>query len=280
MSYEDDEISEEDSQPRDAFEFTYAGVTIRLTSGVQDIVVNGNTYTAGTIRREDVSPSSIATARELQVSMPVTAQLPQRYLANSTPPRRITCTVLRYQKRSGEYEQLWSGYVTSMSIDRHIARFLIPARSQAAYQRLLPVVSAGKNCPHVLYEAGCNLNPTAFTVSRTVSAVGSIIFGGGLRRITLSSAPGPDGWAKWGELVHSASGERMTIQEQTGSIVWLQRPIYGLVQGDTVLVRAGCKHDIETCFSKFNNKENFGGQPHAPQNNPFIPNGYGIYEQS
>lgn len=275
MSYEADEISIEDSQPRDGFSFTWGSNVIRLTSGVEDIVINGNTYTAGTIRREDVSPSSIATARELVVSLPVSHALPQRYLAGSTPPRHIELVVLRMQKRSGEYEQLWAGYVTSMSIDRHIARFLIPSRSAEAFKRKLPVISAGRDCPHILYEAGCNLDPGigGFTQVRFAAAVSG-------RVLTVNVAPGVDNWAKWGEVIHVASGERMTIQEQVGAVIRMQSPIYGMQQGDEVHIRAGCAHNIETCATKFGNQANYGGQPHAPKNNPFVPNGYGIYEQS
>jgi hypothetical protein len=91
-------------------------------------------------------------------------------------------------------------------------------------------------------------------------------------------------WAKFGEFVHVASGERMTIRLQTDlnpgvstvADLSLQMPIVGLQIGDSVEVYAGCDWLVQTCNGKFGNKNNFGGFPELPTKNPFIPAGYGV----
>lgn len=272
MTFRDDEESVEDSQPRDGYEFILPTVTYRLTSAVKDVVIAGQTYRAGTIQRGEIQVPTAAVDSPLTVSMLVGHALPQRYLRGGVPPRRIDVNVYRLQSRSGEAELAWSGRVTSMAVDRHIARFLIPARSREALQRRIPTITVGVDCPHVLYESGCNLDPTGHTATRTIVGVDGA-------KVTLSSAPDANNdWAKWGELVHTASGEGATIKSQIGAQLELQLPL-DMKVGDSVEVRAGCAHDIATCRTKFANHVNYGGVPDLPRTNPFVPNGYGLYRR-
>lgn len=283
MTYATDETSVEDSQPRDCIEFILPIVTYRLTSGVEDVVLNGQTYTAGTIKRSEprIMPTGQSTS-ELEIEMLVSHYIPQRYLAGGVPPRRIDVNVYRYQKTSAQYELYWSGRVTSMSCKRHLAVFLVPARGDEVQKRRIPTITLGKECPHILFNANtCRANRAGFTVTRTVVSVNGPV-------IALDSAVNADAtWSKYGEVTHVASGEKSTVQSQFNGLVipgyppsvTLHLPISDIKAGDTIQISAGCAHDIETCATKFQNKNNYGGAPHLPAQNPFLTDGYGVIVQ-
>jgi hypothetical protein len=81
-----------------------------------------------------------------------------------------------------------------------------------------------------------------------------------------------------GEIVHLASGERMTIRDQTDlnpgfstvTTLSMQLPIVDMKIGDAVEVYAGCQWDPSTCNDKFDNIEHHGGYPYSPKDNPFV----------
>ncbi len=270
-TFKEDEESVEDSMPRDGFEFVLPTVTYRLASGTKNLVINGQTFRAGTIQRSGIDVTTATNEASLEVSLLVSHALPQRYLRGGVPPRRIDVNVYRKQVRSDASELAFIGRVISMSIDRHVATFLVPSRTSDALQRRLPTITLGRDCPHVLYQSGCNVSVAAFTASLTVVSVNGAT-------VTLSAAPNAvDDWAKWGELIHTASGERQMIKSQTGATVVMQLPIADIVAGDAVQVTAGCSHDVDTCMAKFTNQVNFGGTPQRPSGNPFIPSNRGIF---
>lgn len=273
MTYDVDDNSTEDSQPRDGFEFICSnGETYRLTSSVNNLTINGNFYTASTISRSEIAVSSVTKEAELTVSIDVRHPMAQRYLTIGVPQRRIEVNVWRKQLTSGEVERVWRGYVTSGNPDGYIMNFRIPARSAEAYKRRLPTISVGRDCSHVLYETGCFIGRGGNEVTRTVAFIdqGRVVY--------LDSALATINWAVFGEL-YLPGGERMTIYEQPlMNAVVMQLPIYELKVGDSVRIYRGCDHTIATCRDTYGNQQNFGGFPHLPDKNPHIPNGFGIYE--
>jgi len=265
VTYDADDRGVESSQPREGFEFVLPAVTYRLTSAARDIVINGQTYRAGTIERGAAEVATATREAALEIPLDVGHALPQRYLQMGVPPARIDVNVYSKQLTSGEYQLVYIGRVLSMRIDNHVAIFLVPARTTTVLQKRIPTITVGRDCPHILYGVSCNVNAAPFTVALTVLNVNGT-------RITLSAAPNAvDDWAKWGELIHAASGERQTISSQIGATIDIAVPIPGMQAGDAVTVRAGCSHEIQTCSMKFQNQGNFGGLPHRPQANPFVP---------
>lgn len=271
MSFDDDETGVETSIPRDLYTFELPAVTYRLTSSVRDIVYGGQTYRAAVTARESVAVPSFNDEGALQIPIDVRHALPQRYLRGGIPPLSIAVTVRRLQSTSGEAQIIWAGNVTSMAIDGHVAKFLVPSGMAEAISRRLPTITAGKECPHVLYDGGCQVVQASFTVTRTVIGVDG-------QTVTLDSAPDADDtWSVFGVLVHPTSGEQRTITSQTGAVIVMQLPIPDLQYGDTVQISAGCSHLVQTCHVKFNNVANYGGLPQLPSGNPFIPGSRGIF---
>lgn len=253
------------SEPIEGIEFAAGTYTYRHTSSDQSVVINGKTFEPATIERSDAALSAVGAAAVMTIQLPVSHPLAQRYLVNGVPPRQILATIWRRQ--GAVVEQLWCGYVVSMAVNRHVASFLVPSRSGDAMARYLPVLTAGRGCPHMLYDANCRVDRTAYAVAATVTLVEG-------RDVTLSTVDGQsDHWAMWGELLHVESGERMMVVEQISTLVTLRFPIYELAVGASVVLYAGCAHDIATCNNKFGNHINFGGEPQLPLDNVFIKAG-------
>ena len=274
MTFLADESSVQGGRPRELFEITQNLITVyRVASGDRDVDYDGNTYTASPIARSEVGVSTSASEKELTLVLPLKHPLAQRYYAQGSPPRQISIVVYRKQLDSGEVRQVFAGHVISMAIERHVAKFLIQTRSARAFTRKLPVIIAGRLCPHILYDSRCRLHVGDFAIRAVVTNVNG-------RIVTVDALGGqPDDWAKFGDLTHVPTGERMTIFGQTGLVITMQAPIPEIRIGDFVDVAPGCAHDVDTCRDKFDNVVNFGGFPHMPVTNPFDVQGYGVTEE-
>lgn len=274
MSFDDDETGPESSQPREIYDVTHGTTTYRIASGQRDVFYAGNRYIATPGARAELVIQALTEDAALELSLPASHALAQRYVALSSPPNRIDVVVRRVQLTSGEALQIWVGSVTSMAFDRHVAKFRAPSRSRVTFQRRLPTIVTGSTCQHILYDGGCRIVRGAFTVNATVAGLDG-------RIVTVSTMGGnPDHWAQFGALLHVPSGEQMTIVDQLGDVITMQAPIVELAYGDAVQVSAGCDHSIETCKLKFSNVVNFGGQPDRPTGNAFVATGLGVIIQS
>lgn len=270
----EDEASVQESRPREGYHIVSPIGEFFLHSGTRDISIAGTVYYASAIERGPIQLSPINMSKEMTISLPVSHALAQRYNAGGVPPKTISATVWRKQLRSGIVERFWSGYFQSMGIDGRIATFLVPQRSGQALKRHLPILTAQKACPYILYQSGCTVPEASFRVPTTLASVSG-------RFVSVASMGGQaDFWAKNGKLRHVPTGQELTIQSQIGVALRLQTGLVELAVGDAVEVFAGCEHDIVTCTQKFANQVNFGGMPQLPTANPFMPNGFGIYQSS
>lgn len=275
MTFSADESSIEDSLPREGFEIQHGAERYRLASGSRNILIGSNLYVAFPVGRSEYGVAFVGGSgqNELSIRLPLSHPFTKRYFQNGIPPKKITVTARRKQVRSGQVERFWFGEITSCSVEDHVALFRAPALSADAIDRQVPNFTVGRLCPYILYESSCDVARSGFRVITTVTNVNG-------PKITVASMGGnPSEWAQFGELVHVASGERMTIFEQVGNLITMQLQIAEVRTGDVVHVFAGCDHTVATCFSKFNNVSNFGGAPLLPRGSLFVPNGYGVVSQ-
>lgn len=286
------EASIQSSAPREMFHIIQSdAVSYFIASGTRDIAFPDGffigsvfhlpcTFVAYPSARTEVGVASIGKDAEVTLGLPLAHPLAQRYVSMGSPPREVTVTIYR-QQPGGPIEQIMNGVVTSMGIERHLAKFLIESRLARLLNRTLPLVATSRSCQHVLYDKNCRADRNSFSLGAGLAPVPSLTvlsFDG--RVVVISSIGGqPTHWAQLGELVHLPTGERMTILEQVGQTITMQSPIPDLRDGDAITVSAGCAHDIITCRAKFSNQVNFGGFPQLPTKNPFIPGGLGVVEQ-
>jgi hypothetical protein len=283
-----DESGIESSQPREIYDIVQSSaVTHHIASGQQDIVFNGITYKASPASRSNVGMPGSGQSQDITPTLilPLSHPFCQRYASLGVPPQQCTVTIWRKQLNSGLVEQIWFGYVTSMSFDSegaqegasdasgasggHVAKFTIPSRLARNLTRNLPVINVARVCAHVLYDQQCTINPSGFSTSTTVAQVNG-------NQVTVNATFPSSDYTIGGDLKHTPTGEIQTIVAQAAAVsgttlLTLQAPIPDLKQGDAVVVRAGCAHDVGTCATKFSNAPNFGGFPDMPINNPTIP---------
>lgn len=292
MSFDDDEASTQDSEPREFFEISInSGVTVyRHALGTRDMAVDAVLYTAIASERGEIGVNKSGDGKELTLTLPIDHPLAQRYTQNGVPPKKITLSLWRRQS-GGAVERQFVGDITSMSVDDEntLAVFRVPSRAGETQLRVIPNVVLGKKCPHVLGDTMCRLDFAGSSPSGVPHRVTTTVqhVNGREVRVDLVGVTASDDyretWAVHGQLHHIASGERMTIISQTDqnpgvstvATLSMQAVIAELKIGDTVEIFVGCDWLIETCHLKFNNRHNFAGAELLPDANPFIPGSTG-----
>lgn len=279
-TYDDDETSIEDSNPVHLFRFEFPTATYRMASGdhgvyFSDVAHHINLFEPLPVADGNAEELSVSdpSDRPLEITLPVTHPVAQRLLANALPPKSCLVTVWRYQQRSGQAKQRWRGNVSSIAPVKNTATIRVPPLTSDRMRVKLPTIGNGKLCVHALYDAGCKVPRNALTQATTTIAA---ISGNSIQVVSLLPPGTFDQWAQFGEIVHVATGERRDIYDQTGNVLALNVSIAEAAVGDSVIVYAGCDHDVTTCGTKFGNTVNFLGNPDLPLANPYDPSGFGV----
>lgn len=279
------ESTSQDASARELYEITHGNVVYRLTSGTRDIVYGGNLFVATAIARTALPLETVGEGeKDLEIILPVDHAFVRRYLRSLTPPQGIALTLRRYYSASVS-EQIWTGSITAMAVDDSLedptATFRCSSYLGEQLQRPLPARTIGTLCPFTVYDRRCLVDRTdsRFFVNATV-----LFINGRTVRYDQGNTSA-DGWAKFGELVVTsgeATGERVTIATMkyvglpsTVVEIELHSLVPGLNLGEAITVYAGCDLTLATCRNRFDNVVRFGGQPHLPTKNPFLPAGFG-----
>lgn len=276
MSFDDDEKSVAHNRPTELIDIALPTVTYRIACGPRDVQFGMLLYVATPSARTEITPMQVSgnQGSGLTISLPVTHAVVSRWFKAGVPPRQTVVTVSRKQERSQVIERIWGGLVTSIACSGNIAKLLVPSLTMDTMQRTLPTISSGQSCPWTLYDpATCRSDRALFESSTT-----AILVDGRTVRASLGSLTRNGDWAEDGELLHVASGERMTIGTQRDldpgvsdvADLDMERVIPDLKTGDAIIVYAGCKKSVAVCLAKFANVNNFGGSPNAPTRNPFL----------
>jgi hypothetical protein len=290
VTYLSAEQSVEDSEPRELFVIAINddAQVWRHTSASHDISYGGDVYTAISLDREEVAVSMPERGQDLTLLLPIDHAFARRWTQGGVPPMKATLTV--YSQNGGETETIWLGEITSMGVTGALAKFNVPSRAGEWMLRPLPAFVASRSCPHFVFDGNCGVSRTGsgpsglpHKVSTTVLSVNGRDIRVDMPTITASD-PLRAEWAVPGELRHLATNEWVTIHLQTDenpgtgttTVLRLENLVAGMAIGDVVEIYAGCYGDVATCREKFDNKENFGGLPQLPLNNPFTPQGWGV----
>lgn len=273
MTYETNEISNQDGEPVSLYEFQWGQTFWRYTSADQDVVANqlgvDYTYTAIAIS-DDGMVQGGSSNNDLKVD--VQNDIPIFDLFRSTPPSAsINLTVRRkhFSDPNDQWFVYWVGVVANVK-KANVAGGVVLGQSLLSTLRRSGLrLCWTRSCPHMLYDTECRVDPTDFDLAATVTAVGTD------GTITISTDGGhPAGYFDGGYVEWQASAEGTLDQRSIeSSVTSTQLKIFGsndrFSVGLAVILYPGCDLTAQTCQDKFSNLANFGGLEQMSGENPF-----------
>lgn len=265
MTYDIIERSVSEGQPIELYEFSRTVQTWKYTSDDEDYDLSGAIFSAIPIKRSKVEQSQDPGKNPVTVELPFDASFVQQYIS-SPPSASIALTIRRIHRTDTDDEivVIWIGRVVNVLFRDSLAIIrcepIFTALKRPALRRLYQTT-----CPHVLYGAVCLANKATFQLNATLfSASGT----------TLQStdfASEADGYFTGGyiDLVQDGDISNRFILTHVGNTITINLPFAGILNDDDVVVFPGCDHTLSVCVNKFDNVNNFGGQPFIPEKNPF-----------
>lgn len=270
--YDDFELSADDGQPVELYEFVGTYKTYYYTSAAENHTLLSKVYlpVAG-LKRSTIKAmtSDDSDNSDVTLDFPINNQLIKDYGFQTTPPS-LFLTIYRYHRGGTEARPYWRGPVTSIALAGVRARVRVPSRFGYILQGNIPNVYYQPPCNNVLFDERCKVNRGANTVNTTVQSVSGRVI------VVQDIGLFPSGWFRGGELIVPATNERRSIVVQDTVDLRKLTVNYGfgrLSPGTVVQVASGCDHSFlsaDGCL-KYNNQSNYGGDPFIPgeNNNPF-----------
>jgi uncharacterized phage protein (TIGR02218 family) len=255
MAYNDYELSVDDSQPDELFEFLYRGDNsyYRVTSSAFPVTHVSNIYSPEAIKRGNIKRTSEIGKNSMKINVSRGNAHFARYIAGSlTYDTEVTIYTLQ---PDASYISAWKGVIKSVFKTKQNITITCEPISTSASRPILHR-KYQIQCPHKLGDYYCGVNLVPFTKNGTLDAVSGT---------TLSSstfATEADGWFNGGTI--TIDGEKRTIRKHVGANITLLDAFFDAKAGDSFAVIAGCSHDIATCKAKFSNELNYGGCPWIP----------------
>jgi len=246
------------------FKIVEGATVFRVTSSDKTVTHLAEDYEPVAIGRTEVESKNELSRANIELTLGIDNAIAQRYM-NSVVDAVVSLTV--YSQQDGDVNVVWKGRLSAVKPQEANVKLIFESvftslrrpGLRARYQR---------NCRHMLYGRGCNLDKEDFDVAGTATAIASGTV------VTVAAAAGyPDGWFAGGMLEAPDLTLRF-ITSHTGNQVTLIRKIDSLsaaIVGGAQSVRLfpGCNRSRETCVSKFNNLNNNGSFPFIPTRNPF-----------
>lgn len=265
MSYAATEIDKYLASPVELYEFNQVNVDVfRYTSGNQNVLSGGFTYTAIPLKRSGIEQSQNISRGSIKIDMPRSIPFVTGFIA-APPSNVISVTIRRFHRLDPIQEIiiLWQGRVVNVDFRGDICQVVCDPRVTAMNRLNLRRVYQ-ISCPHILYRAACGVDEVNYQQNATLSAVSGT-------DLTSSTFGGEaNGYWKGGVVRITKSGmpHIRAILDHSGNDIEIDLTIPGLSVGDVVVAAPGCDRSIATCESKFNNELNHGGYPYIPIKNP------------
>lgn len=268
MSHSARESSIAAGEPIRLYKFRRGVLVWLYTSAAFDIPVGSEIYRAvrGGVKDDGIRRTGEISADRLKVTAPADLEVAQFY-RGVPPSSEIDLVVYECHYGEAEAKVAWSGTIESVrwpSLDRcEISALTLLATLDVPGLRL----TWERNCGAALFDRRCKINRDLWRVDFNIqSSTGTELSVG-------SAAAYPDGWFSGGFLewpIGSGEFDRRSIEHHQGSIL----RILGGTSGIPLAVRAypGCLRIAQVCLTKFNNLDNFRGDPNLMGKNPFDGN--------
>jgi len=262
MTYAAYESSVESGTPLELYVFATGSVVTRLVTSESNFTLGFDTYTASAVKRDRVKQSSDPFKDGLRVSFPRGDEFASQFIGVS-PDAITTLTIYRghYGDPDAQFQVYWKGRVIgARATENEIGLDCESVFTSIQRPGLRAKFEYG--CRHTLYGTECRVSSTIYR------HVGSVLITSTPTVIDVSGADTyAAGYFNGGMLIDSFGTPR-GIVSHSGTSITLTRQFVSLPVG-AVTLHPGCDHLKETCNTKFNNLDNFGGFPYIPSRNPF-----------
>lgn len=266
------ELTLDDSQPVELYEFTGAGETTYLTSDILDWNIDGNDYISTTGLKRSLLKVGTHEAEkdEMVIEIPTIGeagtpvQIAYDWAFADHPPD-LEVTIKRIDRAVGTSYVIWKGRVSTIEVQGIVAKIKCPTRFVSILNRRVPTVGVQPQCNHVLFDERCGLSRATYTFTRTVTSLAAppfIAFSGGSLPAS-DGGLGPSNDFLNGEVLNTRTGETRTITGTnfTGNSVKVNYPFYDILLGDEIEITQGCDHNQLSPYGclRYNNLNNFSG---------------------
>ena len=266
-TYAEQEVSRQDSEPVELYEFTLGASVFRYTSAMDDVAIAPNTFMREAISRTKLVQGSRQERETLNVTMPIDNSFALRYV-RIPPGDRATFRLFRAQRSEtppfDTVVLLFTGRVLAVRFPKSGTIAEVAVRSlETVMNNTIPRFTFMGGCNNFLYDRFCGANPNLFTFSDAVSVVSG-------RDITvpgLSSSPF-DFLA--GYVRPSTQFDFRLVTAVAGDVLTLDVPFVNLGVGEIIQVFAGCDHLIAgDCALVFDRVADYGGFAFVPNKDIF-----------
>lgn len=263
MTYNLIEISEYDGEPVELYTFNRSSDVFRYTSADEDKTFGGFVFTSIPLKRGKLL-QDLESAKQ-SVTLESTKDLGVVQTYRSSPSSNVTTLkIQRYHEGDTDAVTIWLGRIVNVKFGERDCKIRCDPFFTSLKRPVLRL-RYQTNCPHVLYGSACGVLRASF------AAPASLLGANGIQLIASAFGAFSDGYLTGGYIEWDNSGinERRFILSHTGNEVIIDLPFEGLPGNASVTAYPGCDHTLTTCNTKFNNEDNYGGQPFYPERNPF-----------
>lgn len=238
------------------------GTTIRVIAHTRNLTINGELYTALPIQpvQTEARAGLSVDNTEINAILANNYFTEQDFLAGKWSFARIEMGVVNFLEPPMGFAQRLVGFFGEITTQN--GNFTAEVRSLS---QLLAQEIGNRTSPHCrvreLGNAKCGVNLATFTHTTTISAVIN------RRKFTVGTTQA-DGYFDYGKITFTSGsnlGYSQDIRSSVGNSVELEMAFpFEIKPGDGCVLIAGCDRTRATCRDKFNNTENFDGEPDTP----------------
>lgn len=267
MTFNANEASVESGRPLKLYEFVFGSAVWRYTNADRTVSYGGNDYASMAISDDGRRLSGEPGADEFVITVPANHPLVPLFRITA-PASDVRVTVREMHYGDSDARIYFPGVIQSVRRPGIAKAEFVCLSNMSSLGRPGLRLGYSRNCPYVVYDTLCKVNPTPFGVAGAVSAkTGTTIiaaaWNSGDTRYAL-------GFVQWIRV--DGQTDRRTIEAQAGGVLTLLGGTDGIVVGTSVTAYPGCARTIAVCASRFNNVVNYGGFPAMPGKSPFDGN--------
>ncbi len=266
MSFSDFETSLQNGQPIRLYQFQRGPLLWGYTSADRNITHLNIQFKAieGGISDDGIRQTDDAQADTLNLSVPAGLDIAQMYRVIA-PTQTVTVTIYDLHYGDNGYLVVWMGQVAGVRFKDQFTAQIQCQTLAATLERSGLRKTWARNCPHTLYDNDCKVQRSQFRVEGLIDRLDGASIG------FANAAGKPNGFYAGGyvEWTSQFGLEQRGIEAHQGDLLTLYGGTFGLANGQSIAIFAGCDRTLNTCNSQFNNVINYGGCPQMPGKSPF-----------